>query len=144
MSSPLPADEATFAITRIAAPIRTQVEQRLRQAILSGHFRPGGRLIERELCTLLGVSRTSLREALRQLEGDGLIVNIPHKGLVVATMTREEADEIFQVRAVVEGLAGRLFAERATDEQRAALQAALTAVETAEQVAVLPALVEAK
>jgi GntR family transcriptional regulator, trigonelline degradation regulator len=144
MSIPLPADEAPFSITRIAAPVRTQVEQRLRQAIRSGHFRPGGRLIERELCSLLGVSRTSLREALRHLEGDGLVVNIPHKGLVVATMTREEAEEIYQVRAAVEGLAGRLFAERATDEQRAALQAALAAVAAAEQSAALPTLVTAK
>ena len=144
MSIPLPADEAPFAITRIAAPVRTQVEQRLRQAIRSGHFRPGGRLIERELCSLLGVSRTSVREALRHLEGDGLVVNIPHKGLVVATITREEAEEIYQVRAAVEGLAGRLFAERATDEQRAALQAALAAVAAAEQSAALPTLVTAK
>lgn len=144
MSIPLPEDLAPFAITRIAAPVRTQIEQRLRQAIISGHFRPGDRLIERELCTLLGVSRTSLREALRQLEGDGLVVSIPHKGLVVATMTREEADEIYQVRAVTEGLAGRLFAERATDEQRVALQAALAAVEAALQSASLPALVAAK
>lgn len=144
MSMPLPADETPFAITRIAAPIRTQVEQRLRQAIISGRFRPGERLIERELRTLLGVSRTSLREALRQLEGDGLVVNIPHKGLVVSTMTREEAEEIYQVRAAVEGLAGRLFTERATDEQQAALQAALAAVEAAEQSAALPTLVAAK
>ncbi len=144
MSIPLPEDLASFAITRIAAPVRTQVEQRLRRAIISGHFRPGSRLIERELCTLLGVSRTSLREALRQLESDGLVVNIPHKGLVVATMTREEAEEIYQVRAAMEGLAGRLAALRATDEQRAALQSALAAVAAAEQSAALSALVAAK
>src|SRR5689334_11856309 len=104
---------ATFAIVRIAAPIREQIEQQLRQAITSGHFRPGDRLIERELCTLFGVSRASLREALRQLEGDGLLTNIPHKGLVVATMTKEQAFDVYQVRAVLEGLAGRLFAEQA-------------------------------
>lgn len=144
MSIPLPEDLTPFAITRIAAPVRTQVKQRVRQAIISGRFRPGERLIERELCTLLGVSRTSLREALRQLEGDGLVANIPHKGLVVVTMTREAADEIYEVRAVVEGLAGRLFAERATDEQRAALQAALAVVEAALQSETLPALVAAK
>src|SRR5579885_3504051 len=104
-----------FPISHIAAPVREQVGARLRQAIVTGHFQPGARLIERELCTLLGVSRTSLREALRQLESDGLVVNIPHKGLVVATMTREEAEEIYQVRAAMEGLAGRLAALRATD-----------------------------
>src|SRR5260370_13135423 len=66
-------DHTGFAIERIAAPVREQVEQRLRQAITSGHFRPGDRLIERELCTLRVVRRTSLREALRQLEGEGFV-----------------------------------------------------------------------
>ena len=144
MSAPLSADHAPFAISRIAAPIREQVEAQLRQAILMGYFRPGDRLIERELCSLLGVSRTSLREALRQLEGDGLVVNIPYKGMVVATMTREEAEEIYQVRAMLEGLAGRLFAERATPEQRAALQGALSGVEAAHRSGELQALVAAK
>jgi DNA-binding GntR family transcriptional regulator len=145
MSTPLPASEhVAFAIEHIAAPIREQVEHRLRQAITSGHFRPGDRLIERELCALLGVSRTSLREALRQLEGDGLVTNIPHKGMVVATMTVNSAEEIYQVRAVVEGLAGRLFAEHATTELRAELSAAMDAIEAAHQPWDLEALVAAK
>jgi len=145
MSTPLSTGEETaFAISRIAAPIREQVEHRLRQAIITGRFRPGERLIERELCTLLGVSRTSVREALRQLEGDGLIVNIPNKGMVVATMTREEAEEIYQVRAVLEGLAGRLFATQATADQLAALEAALVEVAAAQQAGKLQALVTAK
>jgi DNA-binding GntR family transcriptional regulator len=144
MSVPFPSGTAPFAIARIAAPVRAQVEYHLRQAILSGHFRPGDRLIERELCALLRVSRTSLREALRQLERDGLVQNIPQKGLVVPTMTWEEAEEIYQVRAAVEGLAGRLFAERATPEQRAALQEALATVEVVQRTAILPPLVAAK
>ncbi len=144
MSAPLSPAHAPFAISRIAAPIREQVEAQLRQAILMGYFRPGDRLIERELCSLLGVSRTSLREALRQLEGDGLVVNIPYKGMVVATMTREEAEEIYQVRAMLEGLAGRLFAERASPEQRVAIQGAFADVEAAHRAGDLPALVAAK
>ncbi len=144
MATSLPTASTAFAISRIAAPIREQVEARLRQAITSGHFRPGDRLIERELCTLLGVSRTSLREALRQLEGDGLVTNIPNKGMVVATMTREEAEEIYQLRAMLEGLAGRLFAEQASPEQRAALREALEGVEAAHQSGNLQALVSAK
>ena len=145
MSTPLSVgDQMLFAISRIAAPVREQVEQRLRQAILSGYFRPGDRLIERELCTLLGVSRTSLREALRQLEGDGLVTNIPHKGLVVATMTRAEAQEVYQVRAVVEGLTGRLFAEQATAELRAALQQAMNEIDAVHQSGDLATLIAAK
>lgn len=132
MPAPLPiSEQPEFTISRIAAPVREQVEQRLRQAILTGHFRPGDRLIERELCMLLGVSRTSLREALRQLEGDGLVTNIPHKGMVVASMTLQEAKEVYQVRAVVEGLAGRLFAEQATPDLRVELSAAMSEIEAA-------------
>jgi GntR family transcriptional regulator, trigonelline degradation regulator len=144
MSDPVPSSTAPFTITRTAAPVRTQVEYQLRQAILSGRFRPGDRLIGRELCELLGVSRTSLREALRLLESQGLVVNIPQKGLAVATLTLQEAEEIYQVRATVEGQAGRLFAERANSEQQAALQDALLAVESALESAVVSSLVAAK
>ena len=145
MSTPLSASEhLEFAIERIAAPVREQVEHRLRQAITSGHFRSGDRLIERELCALLGVSRTSLREALRQLEGDGLVTNIPHKGMVVATMTVASAEEIYQVRAVLEGLAGRLFAEHATAERRTELSAAMNAIEAAHQSRDMGALIADK
>ena len=72
-----------------------------------------------------------MREALRQLEGDGLVVHIPQKGMVVATMTKEEAEEVYQVRAVVEGLAGRLCALQMTEELGAALKAAMKQVEAA-------------
>jgi DNA-binding GntR family transcriptional regulator len=143
-SSSFSRDATTFTISHIAAPVREQVEARLRQAIVAGHFEPGSRLIERELCTLLGVSRTSLREALRQLEGDGLVVNIPHKGIIVATMTRAEAEEIYQVRAVVEGLAGRLCAEQLTSVLEEALKSAMEQIETAHQAHDLAALVTAK
>lgn len=144
MSAPHSSPADAFAIARTAAPIRSQVQHRLRQAILTGHFRPGDRLIERELCQLLGVSRTPVREALRYLEEHGLVVNIPQKGLVVATMTGEEASEVYQVRAAVESLASRLFAERATSDQQAALQEAVTALDAALQLNEVPALVAAK
>ncbi len=117
--------ETKFSITRAAAPVREQTERLLRQAIRVGRFRPGDRLIERELCSLLGISRTSLREALRQLEAKGLVVNIPNKGLVVAMIAAPEAQEIYQVREVLEGLTGRLFALQAMDAQRAKLEQAM-------------------
>ena len=144
MSAPHSFPSDAFSIARTAAPIRTQVQQRLRQAILTGHFRPGDRLIERELCALLGVSRTPVREALRYLEEHGLVVNIPQKGLVVATMTGAEAREVYEVRAAVESLACRLFAERATSDQQAALQEAVTALEVALEANEVPLLVAAK
>ncbi len=143
-SSSFVTEAPTFTISHVAAPVREQVEARLRQAIVAGHFLPGERLIERELCTLLGVSRTSLREALRQLEGDGLVTNIPHKGLIVATITSEEAAEVYQVRAVVEGLVGRLCAEQLTNELEQALGAVMEQIEAAHQAGDLAALVAAK
>jgi DNA-binding GntR family transcriptional regulator len=144
MTTHLPDSTMPFAISRSAAPVRSQVEQYLRQAILSGQFRPGARLVERELHGLLGVSRTSLREALRQLEECGLVQNIPQKGLVVATITPEEAEEISQVRSALAGLAGRLFTERASSRQRAALQEALYTFERVVQSGDLPAIIAAQ
>lgn len=137
-------DAAPFTISHVAAPVREQVEAQLRQAIASGHFAPGARLIERELCHLLGVSRTSLREALRQLEGDGLVTNIPHKGIIVAAITSREAEEIYEVRAVVEGLAARLCAEHLTPTLEKALTTAMEQVEEAHRAQDIEALVAAK
>ncbi|MBU6487930.1 MAG: GntR family transcriptional regulator [Burkholderiales bacterium] len=96
--------------------LRHQVENVLRQAIMSGRFAPGARLIERELCETLGVSRTSVREALRKLEAEKLVRNVPHKGPVVAVMSRDEAVELYALRALLEGFAAHEFARLASDE----------------------------
>ena len=77
-----------------AETLRAQVENQLRQAIVGGLLRPGQKLVERELCEKLGVSRPSLREALRRLEAEKLIVNVPHRGPEVASMTLAQAREI--------------------------------------------------
>src|SRR5215207_9673836 len=66
--------------------IRAIVEQKIRDAIMLGTFKPGQRLVERELCELIGVSRPSIREALRKLEADGLVNIIPNRGPVVSTI----------------------------------------------------------
>jgi len=95
--------------------LRLQVENVLRQAIIDGRFAPGTRLIERELCETLGVSRTSVREALRKLEAEKLVRIVPHKGPVVAVMSREEAADLYAVRALLEGFAAHEFARVATD-----------------------------
>lgn len=109
--------------------LREQVTARLREAIASGRFKPGERLIERELCELVAVSRTSIREALRELEADGLVTIIPHKGPIVTKATVRQAESIYQVRGVLEGLAVRLFARRASEAQLARLEAAADALE---------------
>jgi GntR family transcriptional regulator, trigonelline degradation regulator len=116
-------------VERSPAPIRAQVLDNLRQAILAGHFAPGQRLIERELVELTGVSRTSIREALRELAAEGLVTTIPNKGTVVATLSAEDARQLYQVRSVLEGLAGRLFVANASPAQRRALARRLAAID---------------
>lgn len=109
--------EPSFSVTRTVAPVRQQVMENLRRAIVEGHFRPADRLIERELCALTGASRSSVREALRQLEAEGLIETLPDRGPVVRTIAAAEALDLYQVRALLEGLVGRLFAGRATRDE---------------------------
>jgi len=109
-------------IATLAAPLRREIEARLRAAIVEGRFKPGDRLIEREMCELLGVSRASLREALRQLEAEELVTIVPHRGPVVSEITLEEAQQLYDVRAMLEGLAARRFAETASDQDIATLR----------------------
>src|SRR5215471_11418179 len=87
--------------------VRAMVAQKLREAIMSGTLKPGQRLVERELCEMMGVSRPSIREALRHLEADGLVNTVPHRGPVVSTISLEEARQLYDARAVLEGFAGR-------------------------------------
>ncbi len=109
--------------------LRERVAERLREAIVSGRFQPGARLIERELCELMGVSRTSVREAFRELETENLITTVPNRGPIVSIISVKTAQDIYQVRVVLEGLAARLFARYATNEQVKALGKAVDALE---------------
>lgn len=111
-------------VAAVAAPLRTQVVRNLREAILNRTFKPGQRLVERELCELTKVSRTTVREALRQLESEGLVDLVPNQGPVVASMSVAEARDIYEVRGVLEALVVGRFAEHATDEQLARLATA--------------------
>ncbi|MER5435766.1 GntR family transcriptional regulator [Streptomyces sp. NPDC002588] len=111
-------------VGRVAAPLRQQVLDVLRQAILSFHYAPGQRLIERELVEEIGVSRTTIREVLRELAAEGLVKTIPQKGAVVVVPSPQEALELYELRAALEALAVRRFTEVASDEQVAELRAA--------------------
>jgi DNA-binding GntR family transcriptional regulator len=117
-----------FRVHRIAAPLRHSVTESIRNAIAAGLFKAGERLPERDLCAMTGVSRTLVREALRQLESEGLIHVLAHRGPIVARVTPEQAEGVYQVRMELEGLASQLFAERASEAQRAALEAAFEEV----------------
>lgn len=113
-----------FKVQRVASVLRHSVTENIRNAILIGRFRPGERLPERELCEMTGVSRTLVREALRQLESEGLILVIPYRGPVVARLSPEQAQGIYQVREELEGLACQLFAKHASEAQLDALREA--------------------
>ena len=103
----------SLKIVRQAAPLRQQVVEGLRGAIISGRLAPGQRLTEPELTQMMDVSRTVIREALRQLETEGLIELIPNKGPVVRELSIDEAQDLYNIRAVLEGHATRLFVENA-------------------------------
>ena len=95
--------------------LRSEVERYLREAIMDGRLANGERLVERELCERLGVSRPSLREAMRALEAEKLITVVPNKGPVVASITREEANDLYALRALLEGFAVQEFVRLADD-----------------------------
>ncbi len=115
-------------VTRVAAPLRMQVVELLREAIVGGEFEPGERLVEARLCQRFDVSRTVIRETIRQLESEGLVTIIPNRGPVVTELTSADAVALYEVRAALEGLAGSRFAVRATDDERSRLRAALDEV----------------
>jgi DNA-binding GntR family transcriptional regulator len=112
-------DDLGLRVGRVAAPLREQVLEVVRQAILDFRYKPGQRLIEREQT---GVSRTTIREVLRELEAEGLVTTIPQKGAIVVVPTPEEAVELYEVRSALEQLTVRNFVARASDKQVAALR----------------------
>jgi DNA-binding GntR family transcriptional regulator len=116
-------------IGRVAAPLRTQVLDVLREAILTMRFAPGQRLIERELIDLTGVSRTTIREVLRELAAEGLVRTIPQKGAVVVALSAEEAQELYEIREVLEAHLIRRFVAQASDGHVVALRRAFTRLE---------------
>jgi GntR family transcriptional regulator, trigonelline degradation regulator len=149
MDSSIPAARAAGAtkiqrIATIAAPVRSQVVEMLRAAITGGQFAPGERLIEKDLCDLMGVSRPSVREALRQVESEGLIVTIPNRGPTVSQLSVRDVASIYEVRGALEALAAQLFAATASDEQVNELDAAVVQLEAAYKTGDIEKIVAAK
>jgi DNA-binding GntR family transcriptional regulator len=97
-------------------PLRELVFESLREAIIGGLLRPSERLMEIQLAEEMGVSRTPVREAIRKLELEGLVVMIPRKGAYVAGMSTKDIADVFEIRGALEGLAAELASERATDD----------------------------
>ncbi len=99
-------------------PLRDVVFNALRKAIITGEFTPGERLMEISLAKRLGVSRTPVREAIRKLELEGLVIMIPRKGAQVARITEKSLRDVIEVRSVLEEFAAGLACERINDEDK--------------------------
>lgn len=106
-----------------------QVLRQLQAAIVKGEIAPGTKISEPELARAYGISRGPLREALHRLEGQKLLVRVPHVGARVVSLSREELNELYQIRESLEGLAFRLAAERMSPQEVEALRAVLGAHE---------------
>lgn len=98
-------------------PLREVVFESVRGAIISGVLKPGERLMEVQLAEKLGVSRTPIREAIRKLELEGLVIMMPRKGAYVADLSIKDITDVLEIRATLEGLASSLAALRITDEE---------------------------
>lgn len=105
-------------------PLRDVVFNTLRQAILKGELKPGERLMEIQLAQRLGVSRTPVREAIRKLELEGLVLMIPRKGAEVAEITVKDLEDVLEVRTALEELAVKDACENITEEQLEKLEQA--------------------
>ena len=97
-------------------PLRDVVFNTLREAILKGELKPGERLMELQLASKLGVSRTPIREAIRMLEQEGLAVTMPRKGAEVAKMTLKDMEDVLEVREALDELAAKIACKKISDD----------------------------
>lgn len=106
--------------------LRDVVQERMRTAIIEGHFAPGERLVERPLCDQLGVSRTVIRETIRYLEAEGLVEIVPNRGPIVALLDWGQAEQIYDIRKQLEGSAAAVCAGCHSGDFAKRLREALT------------------
>lgn len=112
-------------------PLREIVFSTMRLAIIEGDFKPGQRLMEVQLAEQMGVSRTPVREAIRKLELEGLVVMVPRKGAYVAGLSSEDIKEVVEIRAVLEGFAAKKASQNSTTSDIERLEAILKSFEEA-------------
>lgn len=112
-------------VDNLTGSLRGKVFIQLQNDILNGLYQPGDNLIETKLSEELGVSRTPIREAIRQLELEGLVQSIPNKGAIVKGISAQDIEDIYTIRMLIEGLAARWAAEKITDEELKELREAV-------------------
>src|SRR5262249_17318576 len=115
--------------------LRESVTDSVRQAILGGTLRPGSQINQVEVAGKLRVSRGPLREALRQLEEEGLVLNLPNKGTFVTEITTADIEEVYGIRALLESFAVRCAVERATEDELGELSAIVNEMHEAAEAA---------
>jgi DNA-binding GntR family transcriptional regulator len=101
--------------------LREQIVSSLRESIIKGELSPGQKITEPDLAEKLGISRTPIREALRQLESEGYLTVIPRRGAVVSIVTRKEIRDFFELKSLLEGYASRIAARKNTEKDIARL-----------------------
>ncbi|MDE6387875.1 MAG: GntR family transcriptional regulator [Lachnospiraceae bacterium] len=112
-------------------PLRDVVFNTLRKAILTGELKPGERLMEIHLANRLGVSRTPIREAIRKLELEGLVIMIPRRGAEVAQITEKSLKDVLEVRRALDALCVELACDRIDEEATEQLKKACEEFESA-------------
>lgn len=124
-------------------PLRDVVFHTLREAILKGELKPGERLMELQLASKLGVSRTPIREAIRMLEQEGLAVTVPRKGAEVAKMTEKDMEDVLQIREALDELAVSVACDQITGEELEKLHAAMVEFQQASKTEDVKRIAEA-
>lgn len=123
----------SLKIDNVPVTLRELALAKVRQAIISGYFKAGDRLVERSLCDELGVSRTVVREVIRYLEAEGLIENLAKKGPIVAVLTWDVAEQIYDIRLLLESEAAKDCARVATRKDKKDLHQKLVRIASAAQ-----------
>jgi DNA-binding GntR family transcriptional regulator len=116
---------------RNSISVRERAYEFLKSSVLSGQFSPGERLTEEHLAKKLGVSRTPVREALHKLESEGLIKPLETRGFIVSRDSKDEVEELFELRAILEGYALRIISERISEEDLKQLEGLIAGAEDA-------------
>ncbi|ADQ04870.1 transcriptional regulator, GntR family [Caldicellulosiruptor owensensis OL] len=122
-------NESHYFLIENYKPLREIVFEKLRDMIVNGDLRPGERLMEIKLAEMLGVSRTPIREAIRKLELEGLVVMLPRKGAYVADISKKEIMDVLEIRAALDKLAAGLAAQRMTRAEKEQLKKVLSSFE---------------
>lgn len=115
--------ELSLVVAQDPLSLREKTVAKLREAIVAGYFKPGERLVERDICAKTDVSRTSLREALRHLETEGVVESRKGEGVFVKALSPQDIRDIYELRMALDAETVKHFAERASPEDRARLGA---------------------